>query len=84
MHLRLARWFVVPCALAACGCEIDLADHQVLGSACASHAVARNDGHTLPLWRYHAMRLLLDWALAGVNPVRVTECEVTSALLSGD
>lgn len=27
------------------------------------------EGHTLPLWRYHAMRLLRDAALAGVNPV---------------
>jgi putative selenate reductase len=50
-------------------CEIDLEGHKVLGSACASHAIARNDGHTLPLWRYHAMRLLLDGVLAGINPV---------------
>jgi putative selenate reductase len=50
-------------------CEIDLGHHTVVGSACASHAIARNDGHTLPLWRYHAMRLLLDGVLAGVNPV---------------
>jgi putative selenate reductase len=50
-------------------CEIALDTHQLLASACASHAIARNDGHTLPLWRYHAMRLLLDGALAGINPV---------------
>jgi putative selenate reductase len=50
-------------------CEIALEDHAVVGSACASHAIARNDGHALPLWRYHAMRLLLDGALAGINPV---------------
>jgi putative selenate reductase len=50
-------------------CEIDLGTHAVLGSACASQAIARNDGHTLPLWRYHAMRLLLDGTLAGINPV---------------
>jgi putative selenate reductase len=50
-------------------CEIDLASHVVLGSACASHAIAKNDGHTLSLWRYHAMRLLLDGVLAGINPV---------------
>jgi putative selenate reductase len=50
-------------------CEIDLTTHAVLGSACASQAIARNDGHTLPLWRYHAMRLLLDGTLAGLNPV---------------
>jgi putative selenate reductase len=50
-------------------CEIDLSDHSVIGTACASHAIARNDGHTLPLWRYHAMRLLLEGALAGINPV---------------
>jgi putative selenate reductase len=27
------------------------------------------EGHTLPMWRYHALRLLRDAALAGVNPV---------------
>jgi putative selenate reductase len=50
-------------------CELDTTSHAVLRSACASHAVARNEGHTLPLWRYHAMRLLLGGALAGHNPV---------------
>jgi putative selenate reductase len=60
-------------------CEIDLADHSVLGSACASHAVARNDGHTLPLWRYHAMRLLLDGALAGINPVSAPWTQLSRA-----
>jgi putative selenate reductase len=50
-------------------CEIDLADHAIVTRACASHAIARNEGHTLPLWRYHAMRLLLRGALAGNNPV---------------
>jgi putative selenate reductase len=58
-------------------CEIDLADHSVVGSACASHAIARNDGHKLPLWRYHAMRLLLEGALAGVNPVSAPWVEVS-------
>jgi putative selenate reductase len=50
-------------------CELDLVSHAVVRSACASHAVARNEGHALHLWRYHAMRLLLDGALAGHNPV---------------
>ncbi len=50
-------------------CEIDLATHAVVRSACASHAIARNEGHSLPLWRYHAMRILLDGALSGINPV---------------
>ncbi len=50
-------------------CEIDLADHTVVSSACASHAIATNEGHTLPLWRYHAMRMLAEGALGGVNPV---------------
>ncbi len=50
-------------------CELELGTHALVRSACASHAVARNEGHTLPLWRYHAMRLLLHGALAGINPV---------------
>ena len=50
-------------------CEIDLATHAVLHSGCAGQAIHSNEGHRLPLWRYHAMRLLLDGVLAGVNPV---------------
>ena len=64
-------------------CEVDTATHAVLSSACASDAIERDgpsqaapgrgphqhEGHVLRLWRYHAMRLLLDGVLAGVNPV---------------
>jgi putative selenate reductase len=50
-------------------CEIDLATHAVLHSGCATQAIHSNEGHRLPLWRYHAMRLLLEGVLAGVNPV---------------
>jgi hypothetical protein len=50
-------------------CEIDLATHAVLHAACAPQAIHTTEGHRLPLWRYHAMRLLLDGVLAGVNPV---------------
>ena len=50
-------------------CEIDLATHALLHSGCATQAIHPNEGHALPLWRYHAMRLLLEGVLAGVNPV---------------
>jgi putative selenate reductase len=50
-------------------CEIDLATHAVLHAGCAAQAIPTNEGHRLPLWRYHAMRLLLDGVLAAVNPV---------------
>ena len=50
-------------------CEIDLATHTVLHSGCATQAIHSNEGHRLPLRLYHAMRLLLDGVLAGVNPV---------------
>jgi putative selenate reductase len=50
-------------------CELDLATGAVLHAACATQAIHSNEGHRLPLWRYHAMRLLLDGVLAGVNPV---------------
>jgi putative selenate reductase len=53
----------------AVSCEIDLETHDVLHAACASHAIQPNEGHALSLWKYHAMRLLLEGALAGVNPV---------------
>jgi putative selenate reductase len=49
-------------------CEIDLANHAVIHAARASDGSA-SDGHRLALWRYHAMRLLLEGVLAGVNPV---------------
>ncbi len=49
-------------------CELDLATHAVLHAACASQAITPNEGHTLPLWRYHAMRILLEGTLAGINP----------------
>ncbi len=49
-------------------CTIDLATHAVLSSVPATDA-SPEDGHRLPLWRYHAMRLLLEGVLAGVNPV---------------
>jgi putative selenate reductase len=56
-------------------CGIDLATGRVLDATLsarplpATPAATPVDGHTLPLWRYHAMRLLLDGTLAGVNPV---------------
>jgi putative selenate reductase len=50
-------------------CEIDLATHAVVHAGCAAQAIHSSEGHRLPLWRYHAMRLLLDGVLAGVNPV---------------
>ncbi|HEY2510111.1 MAG TPA: hypothetical protein VGI39_04625 [Polyangiaceae bacterium] len=50
-------------------CELDLETHAVRYAGCASPAAGAKDGHRLALWRYHAMRLLLDGVLAGVNPV---------------
>ncbi len=50
-------------------CEIDLATHAVVHAGCAAQAIHSNEGHRLPIWRYHAMRLLLDGVLTGVNPV---------------
>jgi putative selenate reductase len=55
----------------AIACGIDLATGQVLDAALSTRPAPATpaDGHTLPLWRYHAMRILLDGTLAGVNPV---------------
>ncbi len=56
-------------------CEIDLATHAVIhaGGAAPPREVdpgsATGEEHRLLLWRYHAMRILLDGVLAGVNPV---------------
>jgi putative selenate reductase len=47
-------------------CEIDLETHVVANTRMTSDAESE---HVLPLWRYHAMRLLADGALVGVNPV---------------
>jgi len=63
----------------AISCEIDLGSHAVLHTACATQAIHSNEGHRLPLWRYHAMRLLLDGVLAGVNPVSARWLEVADA-----
>ena len=51
---------------AGIACEIDLATHAVVRSERAAEGA---DGHRLPLWRYHAMRILLEGVFAGVNPV---------------
>jgi putative selenate reductase len=50
-------------------CELDLTTHAVVHAGCAAQAIHPNEGHRLPLWRYHAMQLLLGGVLAGVNPV---------------
>jgi putative selenate reductase len=57
-------------------CEIDLATHGVVHAAWATPAIPPSEGHRLTLWRYHAMRLLLDGVLAGVNPVSARWLEV--------
>jgi putative selenate reductase len=49
----------------AIACDVDLASHAIV----VSRVVEASDGHRLPMWRYHAMRLLLGGVLAGVNPV---------------
>ena len=41
------------------------AAHQV--SSCRLRGP--HQGHTLPLWRYHALRLLSDAVLRGINPL---------------
>jgi len=51
----------------------------VLHAACATQAIHSNEGHRLPLWRYHAMRLLLDGVLAGINPVSARFVETLDA-----
>lgn len=40
-------------------------DHQVV----SAKVVRKQEGHVMELWRYHAMRLLREAALAGINPV---------------
>ena len=50
--------------------EIDLGDARRAARRRARRGRSTpNEGHRLALWRYHAMRLLLDGVLAGVNPV---------------
>jgi putative selenate reductase len=44
-------------------------DHAVVETGVAQGAA---EGHTLPLWRYHAARLVRDAVLAGSNPVSAT------------
>ncbi len=41
------------------------AEHRVS----SSRLRAPREGHTLPLWRYHALRLLSDAVLRGINPI---------------
>ena len=50
-------------------CELGLADHAILGKTLGAPVDAESEGHALLLWRYHAMRLLLEGTLAGHNPV---------------
>src|SRR5262249_42293868 len=40
-------------------------DHRIL----EARLLAQRDAHVLPLWRYHALRVLRDATLAGKNPV---------------
>jgi putative selenate reductase len=35
----------------------------------ATRVLVAREGHVLPLWRYHALRLLRDAVLRGINPV---------------
>jgi putative selenate reductase len=59
--------------------EIDLATHAIVHAGCATQAIHSNEGHTLAVWRYHAMRVLLDGVLAGVNPVSARWLETGAA-----
>jgi ferredoxin len=62
-------------------CEIDVTSHAVVHASCAAQAIHSTEGHALALWRYHAMRLLLDGVLAGVNPVSARWLETPAARL---
>jgi putative selenate reductase len=39
------------------------------GHLLATRSLAPHKGHVLPLWRYHALRVLVDAVVDGINPV---------------
>ncbi len=60
-------------------CEIELGTHAIVVATCATEASHPPEGHRLSLSRYHAMRLLLDGVLSGVNPVSARWLEPSEA-----